>query len=196
MSDLKKLEATIRKGQTAFFAAAKALLEIDRRELWKPSFTSIVEYAAVRFDFGNCDVSRYRNAGVVLENLDGCEKLPANEAQCRELAKLRHREPQLKVWNSVVESGQKITAKLIAETAAQLLGGDDGEPKPSEPVSPNEDRTAIHEVVTALNFLQAAQERVEALGEEERSSLLEQLDIAEQHIGELRSSLSADLVSA
>ncbi|WP_417737040.1 hypothetical protein [Rosistilla oblonga] len=196
MSDLKKLEATIRKGQTAFFAAAKALLEIERRGLWKPNFTSIVEYAAARFGLGGCDVSRYRNAAIVLENLDGIEKPPTNEAQCRELAKLRHQEPQLKVWSAVVGSGEKITAKLIADTAAKLLGGDDGEPKPSEPVSPIEDRTAIHEVATALNFLQAAQERVNTLGEEERSSLLEQLDIAEQHIGELRSSLSAELVSA
>lgn len=196
MSDLKKLEATIRKGQTAFFAAANALLEIERRGLWKPDFTSIVDYAAARFGLGGCDVSRYRNAAIVLENLEGIEKLPTNEAQCRELAKLRHQEPQWKVWNAVLESGEKITAKLIAETASQLLDGNDGEPQPSEPASPTEDRTAIHQVVTALNFLQAAQDGVEALDEDERSSLLEQLDIVEQQIDEIRSSLSAELVTA
>ena len=196
MSDLKKLEATIRKGQTAFFAAAKALLESEHRELWKPAFSSIVEYAAARFDFGGCDVSRYRNAGIVLENLESCEKLPTNEAQCRELAKLRHQEPQLKVWNAVVESGKKITAKLIAATAEQILDGGSGEPQSSEPQSPTEDRTAVHEVATALQFLQAAQDRVQALNEAQRISMLEQLDIVEQQFGELRASLSAELVAA
>ena len=197
MSNLKKLEATIRKGQTAFFAAAQALLEIERNELWKPGFSSIVEYAAARFDFSGSDVSRYRNAAIVLENLDGVSKLPTNEAQCRELAKLKHREPQLKVWSAVVESGDKITAKFIAETAAKLLRGDGGsEAMPIEHQPPSEERTAVHEVVNAMTFLQAAQERVSSLDEMERSSMLEQHDLVEQQINELRASLSAELVSA
>lgn len=195
MSEIKKLEAIIRKGQTAFFAAARALLEIDRRELWRPEFSSIVDYAAARFDFSASDVSRYRNAGVVLENLAECERLPVNEAQCRELAKLRHKEPQVRVWGAAVESGKKITAKLIAETAERLLdGGEEDEFGPS--AQPGEERTAIHEVVTAARFLKAARDRVEALDEDGRRSLMEQIKIIEQEIEELRACLSLDLITA
>lgn len=195
MSYLKKLESTIRRGQQAFFDAAKALLEIERRELWKPQFKSIVEYAAARFDFSGSDVSRYRNAGEVLERLEGFSKLPTNEAQCRALAQLRHREPQTKVWQAVLDTGKKITARLIQETAERILGG--GQPDDHGGSSePPEDRTAIHEVATAAQFLTAAKDRVEGLDEEGRLSLLSQIEIVEAQIGELRAYLSADLVVA
>lgn len=195
MSDLKKLEATIRRGQKAFFDAARALLEIDRRKLWRPEFSSIVEYAAARFDFSGCDVSRYRNAGVVIENLSEFEELPTNESQARELAKLRHKEPQVKVWRAVLDSGENITARLIAETAERLLDGGAAEEQ-RQPTQPAEDRTAIHEVVTAVKFLQAAKDRIEALDEEGRLSLLQQIEIVEAEIEELRASLATSFVPA
>ncbi len=187
-TELKKLESIVRKGQQAFFDAARALLEIDRRELWKPEFASIVEYAAARFDFSPCDVSRYRNAGVVLENLAEFEKLPTNEAQCRELARLRHKDPQSKVWQAVLDSDQKITGKLIADTAAQVLDGVEPEVPTDEPV---EVRTAIHEIVTAVKFLQAAKDRLADLDNDGRHGLLEQVKLVEQQVAELRALLAS-----
>ncbi|MBA2116730.1 hypothetical protein [Bremerella alba] len=186
MSDLKKLEATIRRGQKAFFDAARALLEIERRKLWQPQFASIVEYAAARFDFSGCDVSRYRNAGLVLENLADFEQLPSNEAQCRALACLKHKEPQVKVWQALLESGDSISARTIEETAQRLLNDEEDD---EQPVEVEEARTAIHEVVTAVKFLQAAKDRVQSLDEVGRTSLIKQIEIVEAEIVQLRESL-------
>jgi len=194
MSDLKKLEATIRRGQKAFFDAARALLEIERSQLWAPQFSSIVEYAAARFDFSGCDVSRYRNAGLVLENLAEFEALPSNESQCRAIATLKHKEPQVKVWKALVESGEKISARSIAETAERLLNDDaDADDRP---VEFKEERTAIHEIVTAVKFLQAAKDRVESLDEEGRSSLMKQIEVMAAEIDQLRESLRSVAIAA
>lgn len=187
MPTLKQLEATIRNGQQSFFAAAKALLEIDRKKLWKPEFRTIVEYAEARFDFSTFDVTRYRNAGVVLENLAEFDTLPVNEAQCRELAKLRHKDPQCKVWAAVLESNEKITARLIASTAQRLLGGaQTATTKPEE-----EPRTAIQEIVQAVLFVQAARHGIENLDDEGRQMLTQQMEVIESEIQELRTLLAA-----
>ncbi len=184
MSELKKLEATIRRGQKSFLDTARAFLEIDRKELWKPDFRSIVDYAQARFDFIPAEVSRYRNAGIVLENLSDFATLPTNEGQCRILARLE-KDAQIAVWSAVVESGEKITAKLINDTTTELLGEEatstSTTPSPEEPP-----RSAIQEIVQAVNFVQAARNRIDQLDEEGRTTLAAQIDIVEAELKELR----------
>ncbi len=181
-SELKKLESAISKGQTAFFEMCKAILEIDRRKLYLP-YSSLVDYCEDRWDMSPSEVSRYRGAAMLLEHLNGFEVLPTNESQARELVRLKHQKPQREVWQAVIDSKEKITAKLIADTAKRLLNDEEPvEPAPEPVTSP------VFDLVSVVQHLQRIEEELKnaKLNEDEKKSLVENVGHVEELVKSIR----------
>lgn len=154
---LTECEAFIVDGQKAFIRTCLAIVMIDEYMLYRPH-KSLHAYCAFRFDFSDTETGRYRNAGRVLLNLSGMEaewlwaeadlwlsgksefkpqysSLPANEGQCREMARIKNAageqdaDLQQQVWAEVIsrsKKGEKITAKLIKEVIDQMTGDNGG----------------------------------------------------------------------
>lgn len=156
---LQVCEIVIEDGQKAFLKTCIAVVVIDDLELYKPH-KSLHAYCAFRFDYSDTETGRLRNAGHVLVNLSGLSAddlftgkespvlLPANEGQCREMAKLKKGKEQdadlqQKVWEEVLKrhkNGEKITAKLIRDVVDEMngdggsnVGDDDSATSPDGP---------------------------------------------------------------
>lgn len=110
---LQTLEATVERGQKAFIKAAVALTDIKEQGLYT-DYGSIGKYCAKRWEFSKSETSRYLAAGRVLQNLDGFASLPQNKSQALALAKLKSADQQREVWESILNAGEHITAKLVA----------------------------------------------------------------------------------
>ena len=82
----KQLLALVKNGQRAFFETAKAIWEIDKRNMWQASAKSMAEFCENEFGMSPADVSRYKGAARVLIHLAEFSVLPTNEGQARELA--------------------------------------------------------------------------------------------------------------
>lgn len=117
---LNECEATIKKGQAAFFETAKAVLTIRQKQLYKPEYKTLSSYFSEKWDFTPADITRFTNAAEVLEALElhGFTKLPENEGQTRALYEVKGLERRLAVWDAVIKGDQKITANLIREKAS------------------------------------------------------------------------------
>ncbi len=184
-SELKRLESAISKGQAAFFEMCKAILEIDTRKLYIPC-PSLVDYCEKRWDMTASEVCRYRGAALVLEHLNGFDVLPKNESQARELVKLKHQKPQQEVWQAVIDSGKKITAKLVEDTAKSLLN--DEEPEPAPEPAPEPVTSPVFDLVSVVQHLQHIEEELKnaKLSEDERKSLAENVGHMEALVQSIR----------
>lgn len=126
---LAKLEVVIQKGEAAFFATSKAIIEIIDRQLFSPMYPDKTTYFRNRWDMTPQNVSRFENAGRVLDGLvaEGFQRdqLPKNEAQCRELYRQASTAEDIdlplmvEIWNAVL-SNKKITARLISDVAQEI----------------------------------------------------------------------------
>lgn len=113
---LQDCEIVIEDGLKAFLKTCIAVVVIDDLELYKPH-KSLHAYCAFRFDYSDTETGRLRNAGHVLVNLSGLSAddlfsgkesdivLPANEGQCREMAKLKKGKSRMQTCNE--RCGQK-----------------------------------------------------------------------------------------
>lgn len=115
---LQACERAIRKGLASFLPMCFAFLEIQKKELWVgKKFKSFQAYCREKWVLDYSQVSRLINAAEVVENLKSLKiPLPSNDGQCRILALLKPEE-QKRVWQEVIESGEKPTARLIAKIA-------------------------------------------------------------------------------
>lgn len=128
---LTACENVLSKGQAAFVASAKAVVEIVDNRLFASEFSDKSSYFVARWDWSKQDLLRFENAGRVLQVLEregfAGDLLPKNEGQCREL----HRRSSVDgkfdearlvtLWHSLTDSAEKITAKMIAEKAHNLF---------------------------------------------------------------------------
>lgn len=180
----KQLLAIVKRGQEAFFQMAFAIYEIDRRELWKTSHKSFVGFCKVEFGMCQADVSRYKNAARALMNLSGFSVLPINEGQTRELVRLRHAEPQKKVWQAVLDrvadTEEPITAKLIRTVANELSGKQKEEKQPEPKIV----LTGVGRLVQVVQMLGEI-----TVSEDEWNAARKQLDLIQSKLDDLRSSL-------
>ena len=128
---LTKQEAIIQKGENAFMASARAVVEIVDKELFKPTFADKTSYFRDRWEMTHQNLTRFENAGRVLlaleaEDFTG-ERLPKNEAQCRELYKHSTDNDEFNgakavtLWFAIFEAEETPTAKLIAEKARNFF---------------------------------------------------------------------------
>lgn len=117
---LFECETVIRTGQMHFAQMAKAVVTIRDEKLYLATHKTLGSYFAETWDMSPQDVTRYTNAGNILNLLEqhGFTVLPINEGQARSLFDIKTDERKLAVWDAVVKSGKKITAKLIRAEAA------------------------------------------------------------------------------
>lgn len=137
---LKELETTIRDNFIAYVAVGQALLEIRESRLYRTEDGRTWEgYCRELWDMSHQRADQLIAAKSVIDNLttivvkaDGTpdwDRLPANEAQARELARLAPEE-QREVWQTLIdESGEeaegeapKVTAKAVKNAVKALKG--------------------------------------------------------------------------
>lgn len=138
---LKELETVIRDNFMAYVAVGSALLEIRERRLYRNDDGRTWEgYCRELWDMSHQRADQLIAAKLVVENLttivvkdDGkpdWERLPANEAQARELARLAPGE-QKQVWRQLIEAKRdpaaddaplKVTAKAVKNAVKKLKG--------------------------------------------------------------------------
>ena len=116
---LRKCEGEIKKGQQAFITTARAVLMIRQQKLYRPTYKTASEYFDDKWDMSSADVSRYKNAAEILEELEskGITELPSNEGQCRALHEIDGFEKRVEIWKKVLDSGERRSAKLISKLA-------------------------------------------------------------------------------
>ncbi len=126
-----KCEDTIRANVEGFYAVGVALEAIRRNDLYKlAEFKTFEAYCEARWSFGRARASQLiKAAGIVNICKQSGLPPPANEAQTRELNKLKQPEQQVKVWKQITDKSplEEITAPKVAKAVAAKL-----KPKPAQ----------------------------------------------------------------
>ena len=110
-------EAIIKAGLKAFYEVGSALIRIRDSKSYKEvdGYKTFEEYCRDKWDMSRPQAYRLIDCNKLIENLSPIGHiLPETESQCRELSWLKP-EAQREVWQMVIDSGQKVTAKLIKE---------------------------------------------------------------------------------
>jgi hypothetical protein len=111
------LEDVIERGMQTFMEVGQALKEIKDKKLWKPEYASFDDYSYQRWDWTP------RRSNMMIRAVETVKILgppfPANEAICRELAKVIEQDPELgrAAWAAFISENPNPTAK---ETKAFL----------------------------------------------------------------------------
>lgn len=123
---LKEHESVIAAHLSAFFAVGNALLEIQRRKLYRGEFATFEEYCRLRWDMSRSYAYRLLKAAEVCAALSpiGDIPLPENEAQVRPLIHLPPEKIAL-AWGEVVRSTHagKVSASIVRNVVKQLEHG-------------------------------------------------------------------------
>ena len=129
---LAKCCNTVKKGQESFLKIAEAIQQINDDRLYRETHKSVKAFCVARFDMSMHEADRYVGAARVISDLKegGFETLPKNEGQTRPLVPLASGKERRDVWQKVVDSGEKITAKLVQSIV------DGGMPKAGSGESP------------------------------------------------------------
>ncbi len=125
LRSLSDLESVIVRG---FVDAGLALTEIRDRKLYRDEgFTTFADYCRQRLGFGKSRASQMIvGARTVREMSTNVDVLPANEAQARELARIKDPERRDEVWAvAAAEHGSETTAADIRSAAAVVCAPDD-----------------------------------------------------------------------
>ena len=110
-------EAIIKSDLKSFYEVGSAFMRIRGSKSYKEvdGYNNFEEYCKDKWDITAAYGKRLINAVKIRDNLAPIGAiLPETESQCRELSWLEPYD-QREVWQMVIDSGQKITAKLIQE---------------------------------------------------------------------------------
>jgi hypothetical protein len=138
---LAELETVIERGLGTFVEVGLALLEIREARLYREQgYERFEDYCQQRWSFTYRRSHQLIEAASVVASLgmNNCSDLPANEAQARELTRLKNPEAQAEVWQEVeAESGiEHVTAQRVREAVDRRLGitpsVPNEEPKPAD----------------------------------------------------------------
>lgn len=152
---LTRLEARVDQGLRGTEDALDALLEIQRRQLFKLVATDFWEYCRQRWPSGERHIRRLLAAVEVVNtvapeadpNGDLGQSSPSvrkpNERQARELARLP-KDAQAEVWTALVHNceadEQRITAKVVEKAVDDYLAAVSGEEPSAEEVARAEEQ--------------------------------------------------------
>lgn len=123
-ADLGELERRIERGLQTFVEVGTALLEIRDRRLYREAgYERFEDYCRERWGFSRprtyqlidaANVSRALTTGAAVSTF--VDTLPANEAQARELARLRDPDAIRETWAEIqAEHGERVTARDIRD---------------------------------------------------------------------------------
>lgn len=138
-NDLDNLERVIQENFLGFVAVGKALAEIRDRRLYRNDQGRTFEgYCTELWDMCRSRAYQLIDSAKAVENVHNCRQnnpqlaeitTPQNEAQARELAKLKP-EDQVIVWQRVAEEAQKnggrVTARLVKNEARLFVSDEIG----------------------------------------------------------------------
>lgn len=129
-SDFERLHHEVKEGGKVFVRTAKALFEIRERKLYREKFETFREYCLSVQELSPAYANRLIKAAEVIVDVStpiGVEDqlpTPANEAQCRELARLKEPEQRRLAYQTAIEKaeeGQPVTAQVIRIVVDNLL---------------------------------------------------------------------------
>jgi hypothetical protein len=136
-SELKDLERQI---QASFFTAAKALLTINKKRLYRETHSTFELYCQERFDFTPRHTYHQIKAAEIIGNLQESERpvqlLPVSEYQIRPLSRLKTPTSQAEAWRKSVDKagGKPPTHKLVKETVNEFVNEEELFPEPTPPM--------------------------------------------------------------
>jgi hypothetical protein len=122
-------EAVIAKGLQSFYDVGLALLRIRDSKSYKEvaGYNTFQQYCKDKWDMGRSRAYQLIDAYNLIENLSTIvDTFPQTESQCRPLIQLNP-EDQRTVWKKIIDTGEKITAKLVYETVEEFQARDLGE---------------------------------------------------------------------
>lgn len=134
---LLSCESTIRAGLRSFYNVGRALTVIRTDRLYRASHESFDKYLVSK---NRWDMTRQRAQQLIaayrlhsfLKDL-GFTTLPTTESQCRPFSKvpedIEHDATVARIWQAVIDTNKKVTAKLVDATVNSELGLDKEEPK-------------------------------------------------------------------
>lgn len=120
--ELHAHEQVIEQSLNAFKEVGAALVAIRDKRLYRAEYDTFEDYFQKRWGLGKSHAYRLMEASDVVARLSPIgDKLPENEAQARELAKLDNVD-QVLAWKTIIETapGGKITAGHVAAVADTL----------------------------------------------------------------------------
>ena len=118
---LKRCEEAIRAGLGQFIEVGTALMEIRDSKLYRETHGTFEEYANSVLSLTRPQAYRLIDSAQVVHDLSPIGdilRLPTNEAQARELVRIKDPEERIAAWRTVVETAGEapLTAKLVRET--------------------------------------------------------------------------------
>lgn len=122
--ELERCESVINQHLAAFFEVGKALIEIQRKKLYRTQYQTFEEYCHKRWDMSRFYAYRHIQGAEVVGHLltIGNIPLPQNEAQVRPLVSLPLKQAT-KTWMKVLaeSEGKTITGKMVEKAARQTV---------------------------------------------------------------------------
>lgn len=134
-------EAVIANGLQSFYQVGLALTRIRDSKSYKEvaGYNTFQEYCKDKWDMGRSRAYQLIDAYNLGENLSTIvDTLPETESQCRPLIQLKP-EDQRTVWKKIIDSGEKITAKLVNETVEEFQARDLEKPERTEKETESEE---------------------------------------------------------
>lgn len=194
---LKGHEKSILLGRKSFLEVGGALTEINTRRLYRDVAPTFEKYCRVRWDFSSQRANQLMHAAdIALKITTNVEKIgphePESEGQLRPLTRLADPNDAPKVWNHAAKEarGAKVTAKRLEKAIVDLgLCTKGPEGKTSKTKSPDHITATIKRLSERVKQ-DVVTEQAKTWTDEERRSLLVELDKLEGFITEVRSALS------
>ena len=119
MKTIEELEAIIERNKKDFQVVGRTLKEIRDRELYR-RYRGFERYCQERWKFSRAKVHRWITASDIrdeLETFGNSIRLPNKESQYRALNDLKDKNLRVKVLRHLSDSGVKLTAQMIKQTA-------------------------------------------------------------------------------
>ena len=122
--ELERCESVIKQHLSAFFEVGNALLEIQRKKLYRAEFRTFEEYCHKRWDMSRFYAYRHIQGAEVVGHLltIGNIPLPQNESQVRPLVSMPLKQAK-KTWMKVLaeSKGKAITGKMVEKAAKRSV---------------------------------------------------------------------------
>ena len=127
--DFARFDGIVRRGMATFIEVGLALAQIRDRELWRAGgHSSWAEYCRMIGGLSKTHANRIIASARVSSHIAEVAPIgvtPGNEAQARQLTRLKQPDQQILAWTRAVEraNGQP-TAGMLSEVVAELMAGE------------------------------------------------------------------------
>jgi hypothetical protein len=184
--ELAECEVIVARGWQSFVETGKALARIRDHKLHRAQYDTFEAYCRARWQYGKSHTYRLIGAAELLTYLSpiGDIPVPSHEAQVRPLIGLPGDQAQT-VWRKALTNanGRTVTAKLVKEALAEVLGRSAVKPASRKPPNGSSATAWKMALTKALRLLKEVQDSVSG-GEGTRAALdlLAKLELSLQQL--------------